>query len=52
MERQRCENTFQMTAGSLPASILMWVLIAAAQVRVHTAITLLLSALTPNTRAL
>lgn len=51
-KKQRCESTFQLTAGSLPASILMSVLIAAAQVRADTAITLFLMTLRPNTRAL
>lgn len=41
-----------MTAGSLPVSILMSVLIAAAQVRADTAITLFLMTLTPNARVL
>lgn len=50
-QKQKCESPFQLTAGSLPASILMSVLIAAAQVRTDTAITLFLMTLTPNTRA-
>lgn len=51
-KKQRCESSFQSTAGSLPASILMSVLIAAAQVRADAAIALFLMTLTPNTRAL
>lgn len=51
-KKQRCESMFLLTAGSLPASILMSVLIAAAQVRADTAITLFLMTLTPNTRPL
>lgn len=41
-----------VSAGCLPASILMSVLIAAAQVRAGTAISLFLMTLTPNTEAL
>lgn len=51
-KKQRCESSSRLTAGSLPASILMSVLIGAAQVRADTAITLFLMTLTPNTTAL
>lgn len=51
-KKRRCQRTFRLTAGSLPASILMSVLIAAAQVRADTVITLFLMTLKPNTRAL